>query len=68
MKLKIVFNQLLKFTIDDLFTILSGVCDSAMLERRGLKFNWGYKTTIAGTTREQIRRCQELVVPRSTLV
>ena len=24
-----------------------------------MKFNWGYKTTIAGTTREQIRRCRE---------
>ena len=32
-------------------------CDA--IEKRGLKFNWGYKTTIAGTTREQIRRCQE---------
>ena len=32
-------------------------CDA--IERRGLKVNWGYKTTIAGTTREQIRRCQK---------
>ena len=32
-------------------------CDA--VERRGLKFNWGYKTTIAGTTREQIRRCKD---------
>jgi radical SAM superfamily enzyme YgiQ (UPF0313 family) len=32
-------------------------CDA--IERRGIKFNWGYKTTIAGTTREQIRRCSE---------
>jgi anaerobic magnesium-protoporphyrin IX monomethyl ester cyclase len=47
--------------IDDLFTPNSQwvlkFCDA--IERRGLKFNWGYKTTIAGTTREQIRRCQE---------
>ena len=47
--------------IDDLFTPNSQwamkFCDG--IERRGLKFNWGYKTTIAGTTREQIRRCAE---------
>ena len=47
--------------IDDLFTPNSQwvlkFCDA--IERRGLKFNWGYKTTIAGTTREQIRRCGE---------
>ncbi len=47
--------------IDDLFTPNSQwvlkFCDA--IERRGLKFNWGYKTTIAGTTREQIRRCRE---------
>jgi anaerobic magnesium-protoporphyrin IX monomethyl ester cyclase len=47
--------------IDDLFTPNSQwvlkFCDG--IERRGLKFNWGYKTTIAGTTREQIRRCRE---------
>ena len=47
--------------IDDLFTPNSQwvlkFCDA--VERRGLKFNWGYKTTIAGTTREQIRRCRE---------
>jgi len=47
--------------IDDLFTPNSQwvmkFCDG--IERRGLKFNWGYKTTIAGTTREQIRRCNE---------
>jgi radical SAM superfamily enzyme YgiQ (UPF0313 family) len=47
--------------IDDLFTPNSQwvlkFCDA--IERRGLKFNWGYKTTIAGTTREQIRRCAE---------
>jgi len=47
--------------IDDLFSPNSQwvlkFCDA--VERRGLKFNWGYKTTIAGTTREQIRRCQE---------
>ncbi|MCB9764702.1 MAG: radical SAM protein [Alphaproteobacteria bacterium] len=47
--------------IDDLFTPNSQwvlkFCDA--VERRGLKFNWGYKTTIAGTTREQIRRCAE---------
>jgi radical SAM superfamily enzyme YgiQ (UPF0313 family) len=47
--------------IDDLFTPNSQwvlkFCDA--IERRGVKFNWGYKTTIAGTTREQIRRCAE---------
>ncbi len=47
--------------IDDLFTPNSQwvlkFCDA--IERRRLKFNWGYKTTIAGTTREQIRRCAE---------
>ncbi len=47
--------------IDDLFTPNSQwvlkFCDG--IERRGLKFSWGYKTTIAGTTREQIRRCRE---------
>jgi radical SAM superfamily enzyme YgiQ (UPF0313 family) len=47
--------------IDDLFTPNSQwalkFCDG--VERRGIKFNWGYKTTIAGTTREQIRRCAE---------
>ncbi len=47
--------------VDDLFTPNSQwvlkFCDG--IERRGLKFNWGYKTTIAGTTREQIRRCRE---------
>jgi anaerobic magnesium-protoporphyrin IX monomethyl ester cyclase len=47
--------------IDDLFTPNSQwvlkFCDA--IEQRGLKFNWGYKTTIAGTTREQVRRCQE---------
>jgi len=49
------------FFVDDLFTPNSQwclkFCDG--IERRGLKFNWGYKTTIAGTTREQIRRCKE---------
>ncbi len=47
--------------IDDLFTPNSQwvlkFCDA--IEQRGLKFSWGYKTTIAGTTREQIRRCRE---------
>jgi len=47
--------------IDDLFTPNSQwvlkFCDA--IERRGVKFSWGYKTTIAGTTREQIRRCRE---------
>ena len=47
--------------IDDLFTPNSQwvlrFCDA--IEKRGLKFNWGYKTTIAGTTREQVRRCAE---------
>ena len=47
--------------IDDLFTPNSQwvlkFCEG--IERRGLKFNWGYKTTIAGTTREQIKRCRE---------
>ena len=40
--------------IDDLFTPNSQwvlqFCDE-IERRRGLKFNWGYKTTIAGTTR-----------------
>jgi len=49
------------FFVDDLFTPNSQwamkFCDG--IERRNLKFNWGYKTTIAGTTREQIRRCKE---------
>lgn len=49
------------FFVDDLFTPNSQwvlkFCDG--IERRGLRFNWGYKTTIAGTTREQIRRCRE---------
>ena len=48
--------------VDDLFTPNSQwvlkFCDG--IERRGLKFYWGYKTTIAGTTREQIRRCAEM--------
>ena len=47
--------------IDDLFTPNSQwvlkFCDA--VERRGVKFEWGYKTTIAGTTREQVRRCAE---------
>ena len=47
--------------IDDLFSPNSQwvlkFCDA--VERRGLKFNWGYKTTIAGTTREQLRRCAD---------
>jgi anaerobic magnesium-protoporphyrin IX monomethyl ester cyclase len=47
--------------IDDLFTPNSQwvlkFCDA--IEKRSLKFSWGYKTTIAGTTREQIRRCNE---------
>ncbi len=49
------------FFVDDLFTPNSQwamkFCDT--IERRSLKFNWGYKTTISGTTREQIRRCKE---------
>ncbi len=49
------------FFVDDLFTPNSQwalkFCDG--IERRKLKFNWGYKTTIAGTTREQVRRCKE---------
>lgn len=49
------------FFCDDLFTPNSQwamkFCDA--IERRGLKFSWGYKTTINGTTREQIRRCKE---------
>jgi anaerobic magnesium-protoporphyrin IX monomethyl ester cyclase len=47
--------------VDDLFSPNSQwvlkFCDA--VERRGLKFDWGYKTTIAGTTREQLRRCAE---------
>lgn len=49
------------FFVDDLFTPNSQwalkFCDA--IEKRQLKFSWGYKTTIAGTTREQIRRCKE---------
>ena len=56
--------------IDDLFSPNSQwvlkFCDA--VERRGLKFNWGYKTTIAGTTREQLRRCADTGCTRSTLV
>jgi anaerobic magnesium-protoporphyrin IX monomethyl ester cyclase len=48
--------------IDDLFTPNSQwvlkFCDA--IEKRGVKFAWSYKTTIAGTTREQIRRCGEM--------
>jgi len=48
--------------IDDLFTPNSQwslkFCEG--IERRGLKFKWSYKTTIAGTTREQVRRCSEM--------
>ncbi len=48
--------------VDDLFTPNSQwvlkFCDA--IERRGLKFFWGYKTTVAGTTREQIRRSAEM--------
>jgi anaerobic magnesium-protoporphyrin IX monomethyl ester cyclase len=48
--------------VDDLFTPNSQwvlkFCDG--VEKRDLKFSWSYKTTIAGTTREQIRRCAEL--------
>jgi anaerobic magnesium-protoporphyrin IX monomethyl ester cyclase len=50
------------FFVDDLFTPNAQwamkFCDG--IEQRGLKFNWGYKTTIAGTTREQVRRCKEM--------
>jgi len=49
------------FFVDDLFTPNSQwalkFCDA--IDRRCLKFNWGYKTTIAGTTREQVRRSKE---------
>jgi len=49
------------FFVDDLFTPNSSwamrFCDG--IERRGLSFSWGYKTTVAGTTREQVRRCKE---------
>ena len=47
--------------VDDLFTPNSQwvlqFCDA--IERRRLRFEWGYKTTIRGTTREQIRRSAE---------
>jgi anaerobic magnesium-protoporphyrin IX monomethyl ester cyclase len=46
------------FFVDDLFSPNSNwairFCDA--VERRGLRFNWGYKTRIQGTTREEIRR------------
>ncbi len=49
------------FFVDDLFTPnsqwLIRFCDG--VERRGLRFEWGYKTTVAGTTREEIRRARE---------
>jgi anaerobic magnesium-protoporphyrin IX monomethyl ester cyclase len=49
------------FFVDDLFTPnsqwLIRFCDG--VERRGLRFAWGYKTTIAGTTREEVRRARE---------
>jgi len=47
--------------IDDLFTPNSQwvLKFADAIEQRGLHFSWGYKTTIAGTTREQIRRCKE---------
>jgi len=47
--------------VDDLFTPNSQwVLDFADgIERRQLKFKWGYKTTIAGTSRDQIRRSAE---------
>lgn len=47
--------------VDDLFTPNSQwVLDFAnAIERRKLKFSWGYKTTIAGTSRQQIRRSAE---------
>ncbi len=49
------------FFVDDLFTPnsqwLIRFCDA--VERRGLRFNWGYKTCVAGTTREEIRRARE---------
>jgi anaerobic magnesium-protoporphyrin IX monomethyl ester cyclase len=49
------------FFVDDLFTPnsqwLIRFCDG--VERRGLKFEWGYKTTVAGTTREEVRRARE---------
>jgi len=47
--------------IDDLFTPNSQwvlrFCDG--IEKRSLKFYWGYKTTIAGTTRRQIERSRQ---------
>jgi anaerobic magnesium-protoporphyrin IX monomethyl ester cyclase len=48
--------------VDDLFTPNSQwvMKFCAGVERRNLKFYWGYKTTIAGTTREQIRRSKEM--------
>ncbi|MFM7200831.1 MAG: B12-binding domain-containing radical SAM protein [Myxococcota bacterium] len=47
--------------VDDLFTPNSQwVLEFAdAIERRKLKFLWGYKTTIAGTSRQQIKRSAE---------
>ncbi len=49
------------FFVDDLFTPNSQwvikFCDA--IERRGLEFHWGYKTTIASTTREEVRRVKQ---------
>ncbi len=47
--------------VDDLFNPNEKfVLDFAdAVERRGLKFDYGYKTTIAGTTKRQIKRSRE---------
>ena len=47
--------------VDDLFTPNSQwVLEFAdAIERRQLKFSWGYKTTIAGTSKQQIKRSAE---------
>ena len=50
------------FFVDDLFAPpgdwIFKFCDR--VEQRELKFNWGYKTTIRQTTREEIRRVTEM--------
>lgn len=47
--------------VDDLFTPSAqwALEFADAIERRKLKFQWGYKTTIAGTSRQQIRRCAQ---------
>ncbi len=49
------------FFVDDLFTPNAKWATrfSQAVKERGIQFDWGYKTTVNGTTREQIRACRE---------